>query len=112
MLYAADGAWQTKWVCANDSDAYVDGGMYFKQDDKKLYVPACGYYHISSQIYFQEDQRDSNGSVATYVSHEVQINRMCNYDDDFVLLRSYSTLVITPTKVGKATTYILSLIHI
>ena len=39
-------------MCTNKSDAYVDGGMYFDQNDKKLYVPTCGYYYISSHIFW------------------------------------------------------------
>ena len=91
-------------MCGNKSDAYVDGGMFFNQKDKKLYVPTCGYYYISSHVLFQSDS--SLPSDSNYVRHEVSINRNCNYADDSLLLRSYSSMLVTPENVGRTTTYI------
>lgn len=53
--------YQQKWLCSEyenqnlrsrSAHAFVDGGMWFNQTDKSLYVPECGYYYISSQILF------------------------------------------------------------
>ena len=101
----AGEGYQTSWVCANKSDAYVDGGMFFSQKDKKLYVPTCGYYYVSSHVFFQSDSSVSD-SGSNYVRHQISIERNCSYSDDWLLLRSYSSLSATPEKVGRTTTYI------
>ena len=53
--------YQQKWLCSEyenqnlrsrSAHAFVDGGMWFNQTDKSLYVPECGYYQVSSQILF------------------------------------------------------------
>ena len=79
--------------------------MYFNQKTKKLHVPACGYYYISSHIYFQSDSSVSS-SDSKYVRHQLDIKRNCGYNDDFLRLRSYSSLAATPTNLGRTTTYI------
>ena len=103
-------------MCANHSNAYVDGGMVFNQKDKKLYVPVCGYYHISSQMYYQYIQNSSiNTAEAQFVSYEVKVNRSCEgeHEDNHVLFRSYASLVTTPTsRLGKATPYIGGVVKI
>ena len=114
-----DGDWDTQWVCANDSDAFVDGGMIFDQTDKKLYVPTCGYYSITSQLYFfveLESSTNTNASDATTVYHvqqEMIIDRNCHFEDDRVLLRSYSSLVVnTTSNLGKTSTQIGDVVKI
>ena len=106
----ADGDWNTEWVCANGSDAYVDGGMIFNVTDKKLYVPVCGYYHITSQMYFYVTETAiSPEDRLKYVSLEVFVNKNCDSGDNFVLLRSYASLVLTPSNnkdIGKTTVHI------
>ena len=103
-------------MCANHSNAYVDGGMVFNQKDKKLYVPACGYYYISSQMYFQYTHNGSiNTTEAQFVSYEVKVNRSCKdeNEDNHVLFRSYATVVTTPeSTLGKATLYIGGVVKI
>ena len=98
-------------MCANDSDAFVDGGMIFNQTDKKLYVPFCGYYHITSMMYFVvTGQNAMNGP---YILHEVMVERNCNFKDDRVLLRSYASMLVNTTmNVGKASTYIGDVVKI
>ena len=112
----ADGDWDTEWVCANDSDAYVDGGMIFNVTDKKLYVPVCGYYHITSQMYFYVTETDvSPEDRLKYISLEVYVNKNCYSGDNFVLLRSYASLVLTPSNnkvIGKTTVHIGDVVKI
>ena len=96
-------------MCGNESDAFVDGGMYFNQKDQKLYVPTCGYYYVSSSIFFQSDL-SASGSSSNYVRHQIYVERNCSYADDRVLLRSYSSLAATQQNVGRTTTYIGSVV--
>ena len=82
------------WLCdyQENHNAYVDGGMNFTQTDRKLHVPLCGYYYVSSQIYFQVMNNSKNNSQYAY--HQVVINRNCpqiGMDNTFSL-KSYSTL--------------------
>ena len=102
--------WNTKWVCANSSNAFVDGGMIFNQMDKRLYVPVCGYYHISSQMYFYYRHNSSiTDTVAQFVSYEVKVDRACPDEDgeNAIIFRSYATIVTTPqARSGKATLHI------
>ena len=94
-------------MCANKSGAFVDGGMYFNHGEKKLHVPICGYYSISSHVYFQSDNTASTRGTK-YVRHEVIIEKNCNYsqESDTVILRSYSSLVASPTSYGRTSTHI------
>ena len=50
----------------------MDGGMIFNHTDKRLYVPKCGYYYISSQVYFQVSQTERK-----YVEHQMRVERNC-----------------------------------
>lgn len=99
--------YQTVWVCANQSGAFVDGGMHFSLKEKRLTVPTCGYYQISSQVYFQSDGTESS-NAPRHVRHEVIINKNCDYahESDIVVLRSYSSLVSTSTGYGRTSTHI------
>ena len=67
-------AYKQLWDC-NTSLAYVSGGMWFKQEDKSLYVPKCGWYSVSSNIAFQ-----NNGRNNTSYSYGLKIDRNCNSD--------------------------------
>ena len=97
-------------MCANDSDsdAFVDGGMIYNQTDNKLYVPFCGYYHISSMMFFFVQGEDAMPEIRKpYVQHEVLVDRNCNFGDGRVLLRAYASMLVNETTyVGKASTYI------
>ena len=91
-------------MCANKSDAYVDGGMYFNQNDKKLYVPTCGYYYISSHIFWLTESSVSIDS--DNVHHQLRIERNCSYSDDTVLLRGFSYLAATVENFGRTSTHV------
>ena len=99
--------YQSSWVCANQSGAFVDGGMFFSHKTRKLTVPTCGYYQVSSHVFFQSERTDSP-TESKYVRHEVIINKNCKYahESDTVILRSYSSLVSTCTRYGRTSTHI------
>lgn len=85
--------YENNWFCDYNENhyAYVDGGMNFTQSDKKLHVPVCGYYYISSQIYFQINNNTRNNTQ--YAFHEIKVNRNCPQNrPDMVTLKSYSSL--------------------
>ena len=74
--------YQQRWQCCefstipnHNSHAFVDGGMIFNQTDKSLRVPACGYYHVFSQIYYRID--DSSVNKSTPVFHLLKFERNC-----------------------------------
>ena len=105
FLHVLGYGYQTAWICANKSDAFVDGGMYFNQKDQKLYVPTCGYYHVSSQIFFQSEYgREVNNNIR----HQIKIERNCSgsTSSNRVLLRSYSSLSGTSENVARSSTHI------
>ena len=97
-------------MCANKSDAFVDGGMYFNQKQKRLYVPTCGYYYVTSQVFFQSDVYPSKGaSNSKYVRHQLRIERNCSSLTELqnrVILRSYSSFPRDSGSVTRTTTNI------
>ena len=86
--------------------------MYFNQEYKSLYVPTCGYYYVSSQVFFQSEVYPSQGaSNSRYVRHRMIIQRNCSSLTDRqnrVILQSYSlfwprergSVIRTTTKIG------------
>lgn len=78
--------------------------MFFNQKDQKLYVPTCGYYYVSSNIFFQSDSSVSTSDVK-YVRHQLYIDRNCSYADDIHIIRSYSSFTASPQLVGRTSTY-------
>ena len=94
-------------MCANTGGAFVDGGMHFSLKQKWLRVPTCGYYQVSSHVFFQSDKTDST-NASKHVRHELIIKKNCNYthEADTVILRSYSSLVSTSTSYGRTSTHI------
>lgn len=88
LATAAFFGYNAMWEFENDGAAFVDGDMYFNQTEQKLYVSSsiCGYYYISSQVYFQANSHDQSYN---YVRHEINIERKCNDKD--IILRSYSS---------------------
>ena len=50
----------------------MDGGMVFNQTDRRLYVPKCGYYYVSSQVFFQVAEIQTRS-----VRHNIKIDRNC-----------------------------------
>lgn len=75
--------YQQRWQCceytltpSHNAHAFVDGGMIFNQTDKSLRVPVCGYYQISTQIYYQIDGTTiTNASRSVY--HLLKFERNC-----------------------------------
>lgn len=75
--------YQQRWQCceytltpSHNAHAFVDGGMIFNQTDKSLRVPVCGYYQISTQIYYQIDPATlTNKSRSVY--HLLKFERNC-----------------------------------
>ena len=100
-------------MCANGSAAYVDGGMYFTQNDKRLYVPTCGYYYISSQVYYQSNSLSPSKS---YVRHHLRVDRNCGdrVSDNLLSLRSYSSLLVSEVApdsgLGRTSTHIADVV--
>ena len=93
-------------MCANQSGAFVDGGMFFVHRTRKLTVPTCGYYQVSSHVYFQSERTTTN--ALKYVRHELIIKKNCSYahESDTVILRSYSSLVSATGSYGRTSTHI------
>jgi hypothetical protein len=101
--------YQSFWVCANRSGAFVDGGMFFSHKTRKLTVPTCGYYQVSSHVLFQSERTTTaTVNAPKYVRHELIIKKNCNYahESDTVILRSYSSLVSTSASYGRTSTHI------
>lgn len=86
--------------------------MYFNQKNKRLYAPTCGYYYVSSQVFFQSDVYPSQQDAASsskYVRHQLRIERNCSSLTDRqnrVILRSYSSFPRDPGSVTRTTTNI------
>ncbi len=76
-------SYTTSWTCKDQNNAYVAGGMVFNQTDKKLYVPKCGYYYISSQIHFYFDPNDQpRQETEDYKAlHHLYVERNCSGPD-------------------------------
>lgn len=89
-MYAA------QWDC-DGSLAYVSGGMWFKQEEKSLYVPKCGWYYISSDIAFQND-----GLQTKSYNHMLKVDRNCNSDRNSYYRYGYT--VIGPVEGSNAVT--------
>lgn len=103
--FSSDGIfYDSQWVC-NRTGAFVDGGMYFNQTDQKLYVPKCGYYYVSSQIYFSYTPKIEQ----KFVRHLLKVERNCGERD--LDLESLSVL----GEVGRqaqTTTYVADVVKI
>lgn len=83
-----------QWNC-NGSMAYVTGGMWFKQEDKSLYVPKCGLYYISSNIAYQ-----NNGDETESYSHTLKVDRNCDSDRNSYYQYGYATLEGSSSKTS------------
>ena len=95
-------------MCANKSDAFVDGGMYFNQKLKQLHVPICGYYYVSSHVFFQSEV-SAGSSDSKYVRHQLRIDRNCSSlteAQNRVMLLSYSSFPHASGSVTRTTTNI------
>ena len=106
--------YQQRWQCSEYQNnniqqkrvhAYVDGGMWFNQTDKSLYVPSCGYYYVYSQITFK--CRPLTASKTVY--HSFKFNRNCPHWADPIPLAIQGMSTVGPftdgTQAGSTTTY-------
>ncbi len=97
-----DGAFRTThWHCEKrfSGGAFVVGGMIFNQADKKLYVPECGFYYVSSQVYFEQF---SKGRKSRYAQHQLKVETNCTQRPHSILTNAYTT---TNTTDFGATTF-------
>ena len=46
--------------------------MVFNHTDRKLYVPNCGYYYVSSQVFYRVTQSQTRS-----VQHNIKVDRNC-----------------------------------
>ena len=114
FLYAV-AEYNTQWQCSEYEDinnnprhhpkvhAYVDGGMWFEQSDKSLYIPTCGYYYIYSQILFKVSK-----AYPVSVYHQLIINRNCSLqqpDDHVYTVTGRASIPASPRNHTLATTY-------
>ncbi len=94
-------------MCTEGRGAFVDGGMYFNQTDKKLYVPKCGYYYVSSQMFFDYIQTAQH----QFVLHQLTVERNCGEEEDTLQLESISSLGET-NKMSKTSTFLGDIVQI
>lgn len=119
---AAPVGYQQRWQCDefeenahHNAHAFVDGGMSFNQTDKTLRVPACGYYHVFSQVLFQLSAA-LNHSVSVY--HLMKIERNCPSWPDQAAVSVMAKASVGPFtdedrfNSGAATTYTSDVIRI
>ena len=79
--------------------------MYFNQTDKKLYVPSCGYYYLSSQMSFTFTTKRNE----TFVAHRLNIDRNCPGERNLMTLESRSSLG-APNVTGSTSTYVADIV--
>ena len=60
--------------------AFVDGGVWFNQTDKSIYVPKCGYYLIYSQVLFVVDAEAMPEAITVF--HNLKIKHNCTWESD------------------------------
>ncbi len=100
-FYTDDASRKTYWRCDQDN-AFVQGGMLFSQTEKKLYVPECGYYYVSSQVYFKQY---SVKNASTYAQHQLIVKTNCAKGAKTIHTNAYaptnSTEFITTTFTGR-----------
>ena len=98
--------YQSYWSCT-ESGAFVDGGMHFNQTNKKLYVPKCGYYHVSSQMYFRvRPNKDEE-----FVNHRLLIKPNCDESESETRIESFSSVGDTD-KRARTSTYTAGVFHL
>ena len=116
MLFSTDAlsylppGYQQNWQCSEyvskHTHAFVDGGMWFNQTDKSLYVPTCGYYYVYSQITFK-CLPSLTASKSVY--HNFKFERNCSDWPDVINPVVQGTSTIGPfrdsTQAGRATTH-------
>lgn len=81
-----------RWDCIG-SLAFVSGGMWFEQESNSIYVPKCGFYHVASDIAFQNKDQEVHSH-----SYTLKIDRNCGFSRDTYYRRGNT--VNAPTTVG------------
>ncbi len=76
--------------------------MLFSQTEKKLYVPECGYYYVSSQVYFEQYSVEN---ASTYAQHQLIVETNCAKGAKTITTNAYTstntTEFITTTFTGR-----------
>ena len=93
--------------------AFVDGGVWFNQTDKSIYVPRCGYYLIFSQVLFVMDGQNSRGNT---VFHNLKIRHNCSWESDSGPIQLQAKASVAPfgpenPDGGVATTFTSNVVH-
>ena len=116
--------YQQRWICndvyTNDPNhhhyqlqeqAFVDGGVWFNQTDKSLYVPKCGYYMVYSQVLFVMHDRSLSEGVTVF--HNLKIKHNCLWESDTGPIQIQAKASVAPSPDGGvATTYTADVVHL
>ena len=94
--------------------AFVDGGVWFNQTDKSIYVPRCGYYLVYSQVLFMMD--NASMSEGTTVFHNLKIKHNCTWESDSGPIQLQAKASVAPYGEhnpygGVATTHTSDVVH-
>jgi hypothetical protein len=112
--------YQQRWQC-NDvyvlnprriqEQAFVDGGVWFNQTDKSIYVPKCGYYLVYSQVYFVIDEDSTSEGVTVF--HNLKIRHNCTWESDSGPIQIQAKASVAPSGLdGRvATTFTSDVVH-
>lgn len=82
--YVRGGAplgYRQHWKCgpalhSSSENTFIDGGVYFNQTDKSIYVPRCANYYIYSQILFRVEDSTATGQL----HYTLRFERNCGGD--------------------------------
>jgi len=106
--------YQQRWICNDVYDgnhpgreqAFVDGGVWFNQTDKSIYVPTCGYYHVYSQILFVLSERPQTNPESVTVYHNLKIKTNCSTARDTgpIQLQAKASVTLSENHDGGITT--------
>ena len=114
--------YQQRWKC-NDvymesrhqvqEQAFVDGGVWFNQTDKSIYVPKCGYYLIYSQVLFVMEHHTESVTVF----HNLKIKHNCTWESDTGPIQLQAKAAVAPYTTenpdgGITTTYTANVVHL
>ena len=124
VLGSVVAGYQQRWKC-NDvyvdsrhqvqEQAFVDGGVWFNQTDKSIYVPTCGYYMIYSQVLFVIHGQSLTHSATVF--HNLNIKHNCTWESDTGPIQLQAKASIAPYGTeneggGVATTYTADVVHL
>ena len=112
--------YQQRWQC-NDvyvnshhqvqEQAFVDGGVWFNQTDKSIYVPQCGYYMIYSQVLFVMNGHSLSEDATVF--HNLKIRHNCAWESDAGPIQFQAKAsVVTNELGGVTTTYTANVVHL